>query len=408
MGVSPAPSGRAAAPAVALALGVLTVGLTVANIPLYRLSHQPSSVLDDATALVLLAAGAAIGTLLAARLPRNPVGWLLLAIFLLVAPPYEQYAVLDYRMHHGSWPLGGVALVLIGDWPIWLLMITCLIWLFPDGQLPARWRRPAALVLAALTLVAVGAVTANVRAVAGHAVPVTAAGSLVAQPGGLSGVFAPVLLVSLLTSLVIWVVVQVPRYRHASRERRQQLKWLYAGIVIFVAGVPLPSSPPWLNDIGELAATALPVCIGIAVLRYRLFEIDRIISRVVSYALITALLAGVFAGLVLFATDVLPFRTPVAVAASTLAAAALFNPLRRRVQRAVDRRFNRARYDAEAVVTAFAERLRHTVDLAVLQDDLTAVASVAFEPAHLSVWLPQAHSAGSESILPAPGPGPVG
>jgi hypothetical protein len=113
---------------------------------------------------------------------------------------------------------------------------------------------------------------------------------------------------------------------------------------------------------------------------------------VISYAIITAVLAGVFAGLVLLATEVLPFKAPVAVAASTLAAAALFNPLRGRVQRAVDRRFNRARYNAEAVVAAFTTRLRQTVDLATVQDDLVATVQQAFQPAHISVWLPPAIS----------------
>jgi hypothetical protein len=109
---------------------------------------------------------------------------------------------------------------------------------------------------------------------------------------------------------------------------------------------------------------------------------------VISYAIITAVLAGVFAGLVLLATTVLPVKTPVAVAASTLAAAALFNPLRRRVQRVVDRRFNRARYDAEVVVATFAARLRQTVDLDAARDDLVGTVYQAFQPAHVSMWLP--------------------
>ena len=126
---------------------------------------------------------------------------------------------------------------------------------------------------------------------------------------------------------------------------------------------------------------------GVAVLKYRLYAIDRIISRVISYAIVTAVLGGMFAGLVLLATEVLPFKAPVAVAAATLAAAALFNPLRRRVQHAVDRRFNRARYDAETLVAAFTARLRQTVDLDTVQGDLVGVVDAAFQPAHVSVWL---------------------
>ncbi|MGP7996368.1 MAG: hypothetical protein ACLPKI_03385 [Streptosporangiaceae bacterium] len=189
-----------------------------------------------------------------------------------------------------------------------------------------------------------------------------------------------------LASGLTWLIVQVPRYRRSADERRQQLKWLYTGVIVFVLSVFLPGQVG--NDfIGPLGVAALPVCIGVAGLKYRLFEIDRIISRVISYAIITAVLAGVFAGLVVLATQVLPVRAPVAVAAATLAAATLFNPLRKRVQHAVDRRFNRARYNADAVMSAFTARLRQTVDLDLAQDDLVGAVSQAFQPAHVSVWL---------------------
>jgi hypothetical protein len=128
---------------------------------------------------------------------------------------------------------------------------------------------------------------------------------------------------------------------------------------------------------------------GVGILRYRLYEIDRIISRTLAYAVVTALLVGVYAGLVLLSTHVLSLKSPVAVAASTLAAAALFNPLRRRVQRVVDRRFNRARYDAELTVAAFAARLKDAVDLDAVRGDLAAVVQDTLEPAHVSVWLSQ-------------------
>ena len=127
--------------------------------------------------------------------------------------------------------------------------------------------------------------------------------------------------------------------------------------------------------------------IGVGILKYRLYEIDRIISRTLAYAILTGLLAGVYAGLVLLATQVFRFHGTVAVAAATLAAAALFSPLRRRVQRAVDRRFNRARYDAERTVAAFAARLKDAVDLDSVRDDLAGVVQQVLEPAHLSVWM---------------------
>jgi hypothetical protein len=132
---------------------------------------------------------------------------------------------------------------------------------------------------------------------------------------------------------------------------------------------------------------AVPVSMGIAILKYRLYDIDRIISRTLSYAIVTGLLIGVYAGLVLLTTQVLRIHTPVAVAASTLAAAALFNPLRRRVQRLVDRRFNRARYDADQTVAAFATQLKDAVELDSVRDDLAAVVHKTLEPAHVSVWI---------------------
>jgi hypothetical protein len=128
---------------------------------------------------------------------------------------------------------------------------------------------------------------------------------------------------------------------------------------------------------------------AIAILRYRLYEINRIISRTLAYTIVTGLLVGLYAGLVLLATHVLSFSSPVAVAASTLAAAALFSPLRRRVQQMVDRRFNRARYDADQTVAAFAARLKDAVDLASVRDDLAGVVHQTLEPAHLSVWISQ-------------------
>jgi hypothetical protein len=148
------------------------------------------------------------------------------------------------------------------------------------------------------------------------------------------------------------------------------------------------------NALSSGSVALVPVAIGVAVLRYRLYDIDRIISRTVAYAIVTGLLVGVYGGSVLLATQVLRFRTPVAVAAATLAAAALFTPVRRRVQSRVDRQFNRARYDADQIAAAFAALLKDTVDLGTVRDDLTGIVSRALEPTHVSVWFsrPQGRS----------------
>jgi uncharacterized membrane protein YfcA len=180
------------------------------------------------------------------------------------------------------------------------------------------------------------------------------------------------------------------RYRRAGTAERAQLKWLvYVGAVIVVAAlasVPV-ASINLQNATGTGAVALVPMAIGIAVMRYRLYDIDRIISRTVAYAIVTGLLAGAYAGLVLLATHVLRLHAPVAVAAATLAAAALFTPVRRRVQRAVDRRFNRVRYDGDRIVEEFAAGLKDAVDLETVRTGLAGVVNQAPEPAHVSVWV---------------------
>jgi MFS family permease len=389
-----------AASVAALAFGVLTLAAGLASVPLNSLTHQtgpggPATDLLFTAAVLVPAAG--VGTLLAARRPGNPLGWILLAIFLIAVAPVNQYAALDYRMHHGTLPLGWLAVTLGQAWPVFLFLIAVLLWLFPDGRLPAgRWRRTAVVALIAGALLGLAASGSGVAAAAGHDIHVNAAGSLLTEQGGIWDILRTALAFFVAASWLIWLAVQVPSYRHATGERRQQLKWLYSGAVVFVIAVfagaqASGSNSGWAklvsNLITPLGFLAFAACFAVAVLRYRLYEIDRIVSRVISYAIVTAVLAGVFAGLVLLATVVLPVKTPVAVAAATLAAAALFNRLRRRVQHAVDRRFNRARYNAEAIVAAFTARLRQTVDLDTVRGDLVGVVQEAFQPAQVSLWL---------------------
>jgi len=280
---------------------------------------------------------------------------------------------------------------------VWLVLIASLLWVFPDGRLPqGRWRRVAVVLMAAGVLLAVAATAGGAATVAGHTVRVNASGNLVDNAPGVAGLAQGAVAVGVLASLLVWLAVQVPRYRRSAGERRQQFKWLYTGATIFVVSVisavqvsgGSSGLDQVINDgIVPVGFAVLPVCVGVAVLRYRLYEIDRIISRVISYAIITAVLAGVFAGLVLLASVVLPLKGSVAVAASTLVAAALFNPLRRRVQHAVDRRFNRARYNADLTVAALASRLNDAADLDSIRENLAAVVQKALEPAHISVWV---------------------
>jgi hypothetical protein len=191
------------------------------------------------------------------------------------------------------------------------------------------------------------------------------------------------------TTVIAWLISQTFHYRRLGGERRAQQKWILAGVttsfVMILASFAAGNSR--VSDFTALGIVAMPLAMGVGILKYRLYEIDRIVSRTLSYAIITAVLAGVFVGLVLLSTRVLPFSSEVGVAASTLAAAALFNPLRVRVQRAVDRRFNRSRYDAEATIAAFAARLRDAVDLDAVQDDLLEVVLGSVEPAHATIWM---------------------
>jgi hypothetical protein len=390
---------RRVAPGAAVAFGALTLGAGLATVPLDRLAHQPEphGPLSLLFLVVFLTPGVLVGTLLAVRRPRNPIGWMLLGFYFLAIAPAGDYAIIDYRLHHGHLPLGSVAVVVLASWPVWLVLIASLLWVFPDGRLPqGRWRRVAVVFIAAGALLAVAATAGGAAAVSGHAVRVNASGNLVDNTTGVAGLAQGAVALGVLASLLVWLAVQVPKYRRSAGERRQQFKWLYAGATIFVvsviSAVQVSGGSSGLdqavnNGIVPAGFAVLPVCVGVAVLKYRLYEIDRIISRVISYAIITAVLAGVFAGLVLLASAVLPVKGPVAVAAATLVAAALFNPLRRRVQRAVDRRFNRARYNAGLTVAAFASRLKDAADLDSVREDLTAVVQKALEPAHISVWL---------------------
>jgi hypothetical protein len=191
---------------------------------------------------------------------------------------------------------------------------------------------------------------------------------------------------------VATVAAQVLSFRRASGERRQQLKWLGAGgavaISVLFTTIIWSSAPGFVgNVLLPIALMALPLSIGVGILRYRLYEIDRLVSRTLAYAILTGLLVGVFIGLVALSTDTLALSGRVGVAASTLAAAALFNPLRVRIQRLVDRRFNRARYDAEATVAEFTARLRDAVEIDAIRADLLDAVNRAVQPTHASVWI---------------------
>ena len=395
---------------VAVLLGLVVLGMLALTVVLDSLTHYPGTGGPLVDSLAVACGGipaVSVATLLAARRPGNPIGWLLFGILFAGSSPSNEYDILAYRMHHGTLPLGWVSVVFEELWPLFLVFVAILLWVFPDGKLPGgRWRRPSVILLVVGLLLGVTASSSGIVAVARGDVRITATGDLANPPGGWFVILDIAVIVLSLAAWLAWIVIQIPTYRHADGERRQQQKWLYSGaavtLVAFVFGVfvvPLatghaPGYPnnPVISALVILAFGAMPASLGVAVLKYRLYELDRIISRVVSYTLITALLVGFYTGLVLLTTHVLPFKSAVAVAACTLITAALFNPLRKRVQRAVDRRFNRSRYNAEAVVAAFTARMRQTVDFDAVRDDLVGVVHEAFQPTQVSMWLVEAGS----------------
>ena len=394
---------RSVSSVIALVAGGLILALVVVDVPLARLAHQSLNASGGSSPVWYSAALGVVGFVVASRKPGNPLGWIMLAAAAVSSLSQDAsfYMVADYRLRHGGLPLGWVAVLAQPGWAVSIVLSGLLVLLFPDGRPPSpRWRWVLWLYLAAATLYLVGVLVASVGAIAGHDIRVDASGNLLvlSHPTGSSmwwgvveGVFLPVVAVCWLGS----VVAQVASYRRSSGIRRQQLKWLLAGSATALICVPLTVYLSGMRGLpglaggitGAVALLAIPVCMGVAILRYRLFDIDRIISRTLAYAIVTGLLVGVYAGIVLLATREVSINEPVAVAGSTLVVAALFNPLRRRVQRAVDRRFNRARYDADRIVAAFAARLQDAAGLDSVQDELASTVQNALEPTYLSVWL---------------------
>jgi hypothetical protein len=333
-----------------------------------------------------------VGIVVTLKRRQNLVGWALLLVgagFLVddLLSVYAQLALLDPQ--YRGLPAGAAAEAASGGaWTMLMAGVFMLLVVFPNGVVRSgaaeRWLRAVLTGFAAVWFV------------------------IATHPGRLDSPFRrfhnplafvdtryyflpaiPIIVACLLS--VLWAaVLAVRRFRRATGQERQQFKWLAASAVLLLITLPVAAafnSSAYGGIPFSVALVALPVSVGIAVLRYRLYELDRLISRTISYTILTGLLVTVFVGIVALATDVLPFSSPVAVAASTLAAAALFNPLRRQIQHAVDRRFNRARYDAEAIVATFNLGLRDAVDLDTIRKELLHAVHGAVQPTHASVWL---------------------
>jgi hypothetical protein len=391
---------RLATPGIALALGIGVVLLTLLAAAFTVADHRFGA--GDGGSIVLVPGFGIVGLIVARRQPRNPMGWVLLACALCLAldDAASTYSVLDYRHHHGSLPLGPLAVLVQPAWAPGIALLALSILLFPDGEVPRgnwRWGIGSFVVVAVVWLI--GAYGIAIDAIASHRIDVDSTGNLRLEDHATGAwawwsVFQNVFFGMILVLGLSWLGAQIPAYRRATGVRRAQLKWLMLGVAVALVGAALtvtgsggPGGVRVVAFVGTLGLLGLPVGIGIGITRYRLYEIDRLISRTLSYALLTGLLLGIFAGLVLLTTRVLPFSSPVGVAASTLAAAGLFSPLRTRLQRLVDRRFNRAHYDAETTVAAFSARLRNAVDVDTVLGELAEAAGASLEPAHVSVWI---------------------
>jgi len=381
----------------AWSIWAVSVGATVAALSYAAVHPVPGNAGSAANwvfGVMFIGAFATVGALLAWKRPGNPIGWLMSATGLAYAAGaftefLQRFPRTLALAHWLGW-----------TWLAGLGLCVLVVLLFPTGQLPSRrWRPVAWAAWAGLA----GWVLGNA-----FAPSILTASATEPNPVGVSGLPGDVFTIMatgggtvLIPAAGLAAVLSLAfRYRRAQAAERAQLKWLvYAGALIVAAVLaeipaerivgPGDAADNLQNAITSGAVALVALAIGIAVLKYRLYDIDRVISRTLAYAIVTGLLAGIYAGLALLATGLLRLHSLVAVAAATLAAAALFSPIRRRVQRVVDRRFNRARYDAQTMVAAFAARLKDAVDLDTIRDDLASAVQAAMEPAHLSMWTSQ-------------------
>ena len=361
------------------------------------------------TALIVYVPYAAVGAILVFRRPDNSIGWLLTAIAWTFALGWLPVDATASELATLTAPPATLAVAWMKwwwSWPMTLTLVTTLAVVFPSGRLPVgRWRRPTLLLLggmAAATLVAAVWPVSQASLGAGT--------ELVYMPNPLGLVppdrngpgadqLASVSVPAMYAALAIATTSLLVRYRRSRGAEHLQVRWLVAGLASVLMAVPLGylsfavfglagGGLVWLPATVSFALP--PIAIGVAVTRYRLYELDRLISRSLGWVVLSTMLLGVYAGGIIVLQGllggVLQGET-FAVAASTLLAAALFQPLRRRVQRAMDHRFDRARYDAERTATAFAERLRAEVDLARVSSELVAAAGLTMRPMSADVWL---------------------
>jgi hypothetical protein len=374
----------------ALSLGLILFTRVLSWLPTYPADNEPDSL--EVVFIVAVVVLVSVGALITVRRPQNTIGWIFCASGLLwaVGGAADTYAGYGLRSPQVSLPAEQF-MAWLGSWtwaPPLGVLVTFLFLLFPDGRLPSRRWRPVAWVGAAGTTGITVAYAFGQRPLEGY--------PEIPNPFGIPGAAALDATFLLLPPVSLAAAVSlVLRFRSATGEARQQLKWFAAGaavaalcvlasVLMGIAGIELADAVV----VGGIAC--LPVATGVAILRYRLYDIDRIINRTLVYGLLTAVLGlSYVAGSLVFVLVAGPGSDPPSwlVAAATLAAAAVFRPARRRIQLAVDRRFNRRRYDAARTIEGFSARLRDEIDLDTLSAELLAVVDQTLEPTGASLWL---------------------
>jgi hypothetical protein len=380
----------------ACALSLVLTALTVLLIVLLLRSHTPIYYYWLETSMVAVGYST-VGAIVASRLPESPIGWLFCAIGLIFGVSHfsAEYAAYDLLSPSRSLP-GGEAFAWLTSW-IWvggLGLIVFLDLLFPNSRLPsARWRWFARFTAIVLLPAAILAALS----------PGLILSSTLNNPLGIEGLpNASKAIEAFMYALVaVGASSMLARLRHAGRIERQQIKWFAYATAVAISGVILKNTVypavgvTWVWWVGLVLTTvgvvSSPIAMGIAILRYRLYEIDIIINRTLVYGSLTATLVALyFVGIVVLQSlfvVLIGEKSTLAVVASTLMIAALFTPLRRRIQSFIDRRFYRRKYDAAKTLEAFSAQLRNETDLEALSDDLVGVVRETMQPAHVSLWL---------------------
>jgi len=383
--------------AVASAVLVL-VGTAAALSTEIRLSRGEGSIWALISFVIPIAAFSAVGGVIAVRRPGNPIGWLLTAIGLLFAIVVASAGISVWALETGSLPRAAAEWISVSlnAWVIALGLIGIQLPLrLPDGTLPSprwRWFSRLSILLIAVSVVGMAVQPGEVEGVPGTANPL----------GVESLAWLPSVFFGVLLCFVVALVALVLRYLGADSRERVQLRWIaFGGVLFFVVYfVTLllvealgegTAAADVLISISQAAFAALPISIGYAMLRHRLYDIDVVINRALVYGTLTIMLGAAYLGLVLVAGLAVGRSSDLAIAGSTLAVAALFRPARSRIQALVDRRFFRRRYDAALTLASFSGRLRDEIDLEHLGDDLRGVVQETVQPAHVSLWL-RSHS----------------